>query len=159
VADDLEILFADRDNVVARRDRLLVQYRRGPLTLEVIDRIGTDASLLRAGLAGRKTALLAVVAEGAPSNPPEVRERLRELIRSFAEHPGTRIALVIEGDGMSALAMRTITRGVLLGQPRLRAGRTVVEVAPWLAEHLGIAAADVVAIAAQVRETKPPSSR
>ena len=37
--DDVEILFADPDNVVARCGRMLLQYRRGALTLEVIDRI------------------------------------------------------------------------------------------------------------------------
>jgi hypothetical protein len=151
MSTELKILFADADNVVAHRDRLLVQYRRGALTVEVIERIATEGSLLRAGFTGQTTALLAVVAQGAPTNPPDVRERSLEVIRGFAGHPGTRIGIAVEGDDLAAIAMRTVTRGLFLGRPGMRARGTVDELAPWIAEHIGISTAEVISTVERVR--------
>jgi hypothetical protein len=153
VSSAIEILLADHDNVFARHDRLLIQVRRGVLTVDVIERIAIEGNLTRARHSGRPIALVSVVEASAVMTSAEVRARSRAVIRGFAEHRGTAIALVIEGEGAAPSIVRTMTRALLIGQPQLRTAPTVEGIALWVADHLGIHSADVIESVARVRAT------
>jgi hypothetical protein len=146
-------LINNDDHGVAAVGNVLVQVRRGVMTLTMADSISgfaRAARLLNRGPA----AVLAVLEEGAPLSDPEVRKRQGELISAMLADPEGRQAVVIYGEGALASAKRMMVRHVAAS--RMSQLSLFADVAPaidWLGSVLGV---DTAALRATVSELRRP---
>jgi hypothetical protein len=152
-----EQLFLDADHAVVFANPVVVQVRRGPMTLaslEKIDRAMRDARA-RHLAPGARTAAIAVLEEGAPVMGDDVRARQRKAVEGQLEGVDARLAVMVVGDGVGAMMQRTVARGVLFANARVKAVKTAAEAAAWVAPHVGAPAAEVAALIDRVRGLKP----
>lgn len=133
--DGFEILVQDEGNVVARERNVVVQVRRGVITIPLLDRIESQVRLLRAATSGPVGAI-AVVEEGASLASGEVRMRQAALVRALVADPRTRMASVVLGQSVGTRAVRTVMRVLLMGAPHLHTAASIEDGAAWLAQHV-----------------------
>lgn len=147
-----EAVLCDANHAIAVAVPLLVQVRRGPMTIRDLDEIERRVREVRARLsAGQRIGLVAVLEEGVPVASEEVRLRQRRLISAMIDGLDARIAAIVVGAGIGPMLHRTIARGVLFANPRVKIGHTAEEAAAWVAPHLGASPADVTAVVQRTR--------
>lgn len=134
--------------VVASNGNLMVQLRVGELTEEIIERVETQARLVRASTRGPSAALI-VVTESAPLADGSLRERQGQLVVEFLRDPRTRMALVIEGDSVPHTMARAAAR--TSKTKNLQVFGTVTQAGAWLSPHIERDARGVTGLVAQVR--------
>lgn len=95
---------------------------------------------------GPRFAAVHLVIKRAPLPAAGVREAYQELARRYAPHL-TSVALLIEGDGFWASAVRAFLTGVVMLDRRLRtkAFSDVAELSAWIAEAHNEEASDAIA--------------
>ena len=132
----LEVLVHDAASVVVLwRRTVLVQYRRGELTLDALQRIGASLRVIIA--AGRPLGALLVVEGGAPVPSESARARQRSLVQEILKHPGLRMAPVVRGDDLMAGLNRSAGRLVGMGhKDQIFHGTEPAAGAAWLAAQL-----------------------
>jgi hypothetical protein len=151
------MLISNADHGIALVGNVLVQVRRGPLTLELLESVagwGRAARLKQGGSLG----LLGVIEEQAAMTTAPVRSKQNEIARSLLVDPRTRVAIVYVGDGAVAMMKRTIGRliaGSITGQRRVF--DDIPPAIAWMAAELST---DAVAIKATLDHLRrPPFSR
>lgn len=146
----LDIVLSEDGNLFARQDRLLVQVRRGRITIEVLDRIGAEVRAMLASVRG-PTGFVAVLEPTAETVSLAVRERQRLIVKATETQGDVKMALVVVGDGIQASLSRSIARALLHRNHRLKVAHDVDGAAQWVSAHIGIHARDVVAAVQESR--------
>lgn len=147
---DFELLLADEEIAFASFRNLLIQVRRGELTLDRFRRITTAVSGKRVEFRG-VGGYVGVLEEGAPVVRGDVRAEQSVFFKRFSSDPRHFFGVVVEGDGVLVHLQRTIMRGLLLANPQARVGSSVREIAPFLAAKVGCASGEVVDAIAETR--------
>lgn len=148
-----EEVLCEAAHVLIAAPPLLVQVRRGVLTDDALTRIERCARDLRARFMrpGKTLGLVAVLEETAAVVSDEVRARQRRLIEAWLEGVDARIATMVVGDGLTPMLQRTVARGVMFGDPRVRITKTTEESAAWIAPHIGAPTAEVASVVERAR--------
>jgi hypothetical protein len=133
----LRILLNDGDNTVAMLRNVFIQVRRGTQTLASVQRIAEVAMRCQRELDGPMGALL-VLEDSAVVPEADVREVQWALVRRFVEDPRLQVCGAVMGDGVGAMLKRTVTRAMLLGNPRVRVFSTPQEAIQALARTVRI---------------------
>src|SRR5689334_21234611 len=129
----LEVVLADADNVFTRDRGLLVQVRRGRLTIPTLDRVEDVVRHLHATW-NAPVGFVAVLEPTAETVSNEVRARQRQIVRE-ADRADVRMALLVVGDGLHAKLSRTIARALMIATPRMKCVGDVDGAARWVATH------------------------
>ncbi|APR79335.1 Hypothetical protein A7982_04682 [Minicystis rosea] len=140
-----EALYRDADHTLAAATPLLIQVRRGAMTLEALTIIDRRIRELRARTVGpgARVCVVAVLEEGAPVVRDDVRVAQRRVVHSLLEGVDARMAVVVVGDGIGSTLQRTVARGIAFANPRVRIVKAPEEAATWMAPHAGATAAEV----------------
>lgn len=148
-----EVVLCDATHAIAVAAPLLVQVRRGDMTAAALEEIERRVREVRGRLAtpGQRVGLISVLEAGVRTPSDEVRARQRRLIETSIHGLDARIAAVVLGDGITAMLQRTIARGVLFANPRVRIARAPEEAAAWIGPHLEVPEADVAQVVARTR--------
>ena len=134
---DAELFFRDDDNTAAVWRSVFIQIRHRHLTDAFLLAMRVPMrNLLRRHPQGIAT--LGVLESSAMPVAEDVRQRQKEMFDQVIGGRPVITAVVIEGDGVQASLMRTVTRGVHAKMPGMKArvGATVQEVGPWLVESM-----------------------
>ena len=124
-------------NVLLRRDRILVQVRRGPLTAEVLGAIEiTTRHLLQSSK--DPVGFVSILEVGAPVVEAELRARQRAVITELLTRGNARLVAVIIGDGVAASLRRTLVRTTVVGNPRIEICATPADAARVMNAHTGM---------------------
>lgn len=152
----METVLVSADHVLTIAPPLLVQVRRGPMTLDVLELIEQQARTLRRRFAEpkRRVAFASILEEGAPVASNEVRARQRVLIETLMEGLDARIVVAVMGDGVSSMLQRSVARGLMFAHPRVRVAKSPEDAAAWIAPHLGLACAQVVSAIQRTRDLR-----
>lgn len=130
--------------------RALIQVRAGAMTHAILDRC--EAELFpRVAAAPRPFGALLVLNGEAQLQPADVRDRQKNAIGRVLDGTGTFAVNVVEGEGIHASSLRTVSRLLVMGKPRLVHRPDVKSAAAWLGEQLGLSAA---VLEAAVQETR-----
>jgi hypothetical protein len=148
-----DAILCEPANVLAAAPPLVVQVRRGVLTDEVLSHLEAVMLDLRGRLlrGGKPMGFVAVLEATAAVANDEVRARQRRVIESWMGGVDARIAAMVVGDGLTPMLQRTVARGVMFGDPRVRVTKTTDEAAAWIAPHLGAATAEVASAIERAR--------
>jgi len=131
-------LHRDEGSVVLRRDRVVVQSRRGVLTEAALDAVHSALEAMRAE-STMPIALLVVLERDAPPPPPKLRERMRRFLPELAATPDVWTAIVVAPGGMSASLMR----GARVPVGRVHSASTVERACRWLTSATGVVATEL----------------
>jgi hypothetical protein len=143
-----DIRFHRDGNLVALADeRLLVFVRTGLLTVPALETMeGLKASVLASP---KPKGVLAIFTATAGVSHNSLVERQRVFVRGIAsEVPDISFAVVVLGDTVHAIAIRTVLRLFVMGRSNMAAFRDVGEGSRWLAGRMGIDAATLERTAA-----------
>jgi hypothetical protein len=152
-----EIFIDDGDNFVASYKSVILQVRRGAMTLPVVEQMGSLLRLLRARQRSQAGALLAVLEESAELPTAAVRTRQVALLRELLTHERSWAATVVaEGTAKGAL-LRTFMRLLALGHPRVGVFATGPEAGAWLEERVHLPSAEIASFMAWGRRVATAS--
>lgn len=137
MGESVAIDYARSDLAVARFDRILVTFVRGPVTLEYLDAAHRSGRAL-ARKNGGGIGSLTLVPAGASIPGEAERERARKHTRE-ADTWVRAGATVVGGRGFVASAMRSalVTITLFTGGPPRRVFSDVETAIAWLAEQIG----------------------
>ena len=138
-------------NVLATLPSVLVQVRRGAMTLQDYGALVAHARRL-VGTTKGNMAFIAVIEPEAESPSPEVRARQKEFIGQVVERLDVRMGVVILGNDISATMRRTMARVLVPGHGRLRVVATVPEACGFVAAHVGMTARALEEMTNEARE-------
>jgi hypothetical protein len=148
----LERLLLIDGSFLASVGNVFLQIRRGDLRNEAFDQV--SAAFMRHRALTPRGALYGaiVLTEPGASIPPEtVRTRQRALVVDFLKHPTARMAVVVVGETLNASLLRSASRGVVPSHPQLRIFGQPEGACEWMAEQLGISAAQLLAALKEAR--------
>ena len=138
-----EIFIDDGDHFVASYKSVLLQIRRGAMTMPVLDQMESLLRILRARQRGKEGALLAVLEESAELSSGAVRTRQMSLIRELLTHERSWAATVVaEGTAKGSL-LRTFMRLLALGHPRVGVFGSPRDAGAWLEARLHVPAGEI----------------
>jgi len=148
-----EELYRDADHTMAVAVPLLIQVRRGAMTLGVLDLVERKIQEVRARSAafGAHIGLVAVLEEGSPVLRDDVRVAQRRVVNGALDGLDARMAVVVIGEGLGSVLQRTLARGVAFASPRVRIVKSTEAAASWIAPHVGASAAEVRGVVDRVR--------
>ena len=138
-------------NVLATLPNVLVQVRRGALTLQDYSALASHARRLVGATKGNM-AFIAIVETEAESPTAEVRARQKEFIGQMVERVDARMGVVILGNDIGATMRRTMARVLVPGHGRLRVVATVPEACGFVAAHVGLTARVLEELTNEARE-------
>lgn len=148
------VLIHNADHGIASLGSVMVQVRRGVMTMELLEAIAGFARASRVIHRG-VMASLSILEEGAPMPAPEVRKRQGEIILSLLSDPSARNALVICGQGTLDAVRRATMR--VTSQPKasqVRLFETPALAVGWLSQGAGVESAALLALVERLR--RPP---
>ena len=131
-------------------DRALIQVRAGAMTHAILDRCETRV-FPRIMAAPRPFGALLVLNGDAQLQAADVRARQKESVGRILDVPGTWAVNVVEGESIHASSLRTVSRVLLLGKPRLVHRADVPAAAAWLFTQISVEAGALEAAVAQAR--------
>jgi len=146
-----DILLNVGGNVLAMLPNVLVQVRRGALTLQDFGAVVSHARRLASTTKGN-LAFIAVVEPMAEAPTSEVRARQKEFIAQMVERLDVRMGVVILGNDIGATMRRTMARVLVPGHGRLRVVATVPEACGFVASHVGLTARALEELTREARE-------
>lgn len=140
------------DHGFAYVGNVLVQVRRGQLTLDLLDMVVSHGRSTRLQHGGGMC-LLGVIEEQAPVPDSAVRKRQAEVAASMLADPTSRAAIVVLGQSTTASLKRAVMRLVVSGR-HARQCRIFDDIEPaigWLDAECGLDAVAVRAMIARLR--------
>ncbi len=148
----METILVSDDHAIAVASPLLVQVRRGVMTVESLAQIERRVREVRARFtAGRRVGMVSLLEPNAAVASNEVRVRQRALIEAMMEGLDARVVVAVMGDGVSSMLQRSVVRGLLFANPRVRVAKSPEDGGAWLAPHLGVTGAQIVSAIQRVR--------
>jgi hypothetical protein len=147
-----DVRFHGDDSLVALADgRLLFFVRKGLLSMPVLETLeGLKATVLASP---KPKGVLAIFTSTAGVSNNALVERQRVFVRTIAnEVPDISFAVVVLGDTVHAIAIRTVLRLFVMGKSNMAAFRDVGESCRWLAGRMGIDAPTLERTAAELVE-------
>lgn len=138
-------------NVLATLPNVLVQVRRGALTLQDYGALVSHARRLVSITKGNM-AFIAIIEPEAESPAAEVRARQKEFIGQMVERIDVRMGVVILGNDIGATMRRTMARVLVPGHGRLRVVATIPEACGFVASHVGLTARALEELTNEARE-------
>ncbi|MEW5850979.1 MAG: hypothetical protein AB2A00_19490 [Myxococcota bacterium] len=148
--EEVEQLWSDSGNTVVRWRSVMVQVRRGALSMEGVEGIGRAAQAARAAMSGKMGALL-ILETTAEVPTPDVRDRQRDVLKSLMADERLHISSAVLGEGIAASMRRTVVRAIITGNPRVKVFSSVDDAVKHLAGTLGLPAAELGVVAEKVR--------
>jgi hypothetical protein len=118
-------------------ERALIQVRAGAMTHAILDRCETEI-FPRVLAAQRPFGSLLVVNGDAHLQAADVRARQKEAIGRMLDVSGTWAVSVVEGESIHASSVRTVSRLLVMGKPRLVHRADVPAAAAWLSAQIGV---------------------
>lgn len=148
-----ESLIVEPDHVLVAAPPLIVQVRRGTMSLDVLDRIERRAreARLRFTRSGGRIGFVGVLEESAAVMSEEVRVRQRAVLEGAIAGLDTRIAVLVGGSGLTATLQRTLARGLLIADRRVSVVKAADGAAAWIAPHLGVRPVEVASVVERAR--------
>ncbi len=140
----VEVYVDTKEHFIASYKNLLLQVRRGPLPLSVLDRVESIVRSLRAREGGG--AFIGVLEESAEVTSGEVRARQMALFKDLLGHPRNFAATVVPNPSAKGALLRTFMRMVAFANPRLGVFGQPIEAARWLEKRAGIPALELTAL-------------
>lgn len=149
----LEVLFSDSDNTIARSKHVMFQVRVGTMTHQRLAAIEQAVRLSRAQRGGVLGAMI-VMEDTAEVPPPDVRAAQRALVEDLLADSEVRVGIVIPGQGVKSMLLRTVLRTGFAWSSTVKIGATVEEAARWIAEGSkgALQVAALAALGDKVRE-------
>ncbi len=138
-------------NVLATLPNVLIQVRRGALTLQDFGAVVSHARRLVSTTKGNM-AFIAVIEPEAEAPSAEVRARQKEFIALMVERIDVRMGVVILGNDIGATMRRTMARVLVPGHGRLRVVATIPEACGFVASHVGLTARSLEEATNEARE-------
>lgn len=138
-----EIFIDDGDHFVASYRSVLLQIRRGAMTLPVLEQMESLLRILRARQRGKEGALLAVLEESAELSSGPVRARQTALIRELLGHERSWAATIVAGGTAKSALLRTFMRLLALGHPRAGVFGNPREAGAWLEARVNVPGAEL----------------
>lgn len=134
----VDIAFFRDSNIVALVDeRAMIFARSAPLTMPALECLESMKPRLLKSL--QPKGVLAVLPGTAGVSKDAIVERQRQFVRTVtAEVKDLSVGVVIVGDSIQAMAMRTVGRVFVLGRSNMATFRDVEAGATWLADKMGI---------------------
>ena len=148
-----EVFVSTPDNFLASYKSVLLQVRRGPLTLPVLDRIESIVRSLRAREGGG--AFIGVLEETADVASGEVRGRQMALFKELLRHPRSFAATVVPNETAKGSLLRTLMRMIAFANPRLGIFGTSIEAGRWLEKRVKLPALELTALIDWGRSRRP----
>jgi hypothetical protein len=145
------VIYRDEGNYVVVWENVLIHVRTGDLTLAALDAIEPAVHLARAQMKPPYGAL-GVQEPSAEMPSPDVRKRQRALFEGMLTAKGTFVVLVVLGDGVGAIARRTVFRTLLFRRKEVAVFDDVASAASWLAERVVVAPKTLEGAVAMARE-------
>jgi hypothetical protein len=136
--------------VVTVAPGIAVHIRRGAMTLPTLAEIdrATITGLTRGS---SPTALVSVIEQGAPIPDAAVRAEQKRVLGKLFERADLRCGVVIEGDDVQTSLARSVARTLLVGNPRVRIGASIDEIAEFIGGYTELDRSEVVRAIADAR--------
>lgn len=148
-------VFVDTDDYfLAAYGSLLLQVRRGPLTLSLLDRVESIVLSVRARQGGG--AFIGVLEDTAEVASGPVRERQTVLFKELLKHERSWAVTLIPGTGARSALLRTTMRIIAFSNPRLAIVNRSADAGQWLEGRLKVPAREVAAYIDWCRARPPP---
>lgn len=136
--------------------RVMVQVRSGVMNHPTLDACERLVIPRLRGLTDQVGAI--IVLNGDAQVPPaDVRARQQQLVGTLLDESGAFMVSVVEGTSIQASSLRTVTRVLVMGKPRLVHRPDVESAASWLAGQTGVAASDLAAAVEMARAAIGPA--
>jgi hypothetical protein len=145
-----EILMSDGNNTLVRNGNLIVYVRRGPLTIQALDRLESTARLMRSSTKD-PIGLMTIVEESAPVSSQEMRKQQRALIANMLAGERTFVVLTLGFSGVRSQLMATVARTLYRQTAHLHVARDPDEGAAWLSPKIGWRPDDALSQLAEAR--------
>ncbi len=116
---------------LVRCGHVLVQVRSGELTEEGLEQIAEHLHAIIPGLDG-PCGYISVLEAGAALPDATIRRRQRDLVTQSLEGREARVAVVIEGSGVSTTLFRAATRMIVPGHGAIRIVSNVRDAIEWV---------------------------
>lgn len=133
------------DLFVASYKSILLQVRRGPLTMPVLDHLESIIRLARTRNHHKGGALVGVLEETAELTGGEVRARQAVLFRELLSYERSFAATVVPHDAAKGALLRTFMRMVAFGNPSLGIFANPLEAGRWLEKRVQMPALEISA--------------
>ena len=150
-------LFDDGSNTVVIEGQIFVQVRRGPLTIDAVDRLVVSARSFLASHQG-KVAAIAILERGAAVPDEDVRAHQQQGMAALLDDERVLVAGVVLGEDTSATLRRAVARSVAHGNRRKRTFQDVSDAARWVATELSMDGSAVYDIVERARKRGVPST-
>ncbi|CAN5742617.1 hypothetical protein BH11MYX4_BH11MYX4_02620 [soil metagenome] len=144
--DATEIFLDDGDNFVASYKNVVVQVRRGSMTLAGVEQVASILRLARARGRRQDGALIAVLEDSAELSTGAVRARQMALIRELLAHDRSWAATVVAEGTAKAALLRTFMRLLALGQTHAAVFGTALDAGRWLEKRVNLPATELAAL-------------
>lgn len=148
-----EVFIDDGDIFVASYKNVILQIRRGAMTLAALEQMESLVRLLRARQRGRDGALIAVLEESAELPTGVVRTRQMAIVRELLAHERSWAATVVADGTVKSALLRTFMRLLALGHPRVGVFATALDAGTWLEKHVHLPSGEVISLVAWGRRT------
>jgi hypothetical protein len=137
---------------LATYKNVILQIRRGVMTLAALEQVVSIVRLARARLRGKGGALIGVIEESAELSSGAVRARQKELLRNLLEHERSWAATIVDQSTVKGALLRTSLRLLVLGHARTGVFGTPLDAGTWLASRVNLPAAELASLVSWGRQ-------
>jgi hypothetical protein len=148
-------LYRDADHALVFAAPLVVQVRRGGMTLPVLAQMDRRVREIRAAMApGARVGAAVVIEAGAAVTDDHTRAEQRRVVNALIDGVDARLAIAVLGEGISSMLQRTVARGILFANKRVRVAASPEDAAAWIAPHLELTTATVLRVVEHARSLR-----
>ena len=141
--DAVEVYIRSDEIFLGAYKAVMLQVRRGPLTLSMLDKIESFVRSVRAREGGG--AYVGVLEETAEVASGPVRQRQTALYKELLTHERSWAVTIVAAAGPRAALLRTMMRVVAFANPRLAIVDRPIDAGRWLETHLKVPAREIAA--------------
>ncbi|AKU99651.1 hypothetical protein AKJ09_06315 [Labilithrix luteola] len=142
----VETFIDNGDLFVASYKSVLLQVRRGPLTMQALDHLESIIHLARTRNQHKGGAYLGVLEESAELTGGDVRARQTVLFRKMLSYDRSYAATVVLTSATKGALLRTFMRMVAFGNPQLGIFGNALEAGRWLEKRVEMPALETTAL-------------